>query len=125
MAAKKRGPVASPDITESADVVDAPVEIIDVSAPEEPVADAPEAQVTQSIYASAGEHLTCPNGHVIGTFNQDIASEDPMRAADIDWSGRNSSKPGHVVAPCAECGEHYLRVKDSGGTQAHIGEAWR
>jgi hypothetical protein len=67
------------------------------------------------LFAAKGEHVTCPNGHVVCTIARDLHVEDQMNpAADfVDWV---QSEPA-VGTPtseirCETCGKWWITTFD-------------
>lgn len=73
--------------------------------------------------ATAGELLTCENGHVIAEVARDLMPFEMISPGDFThW--RMGKPTSDEVAPCM-CGALYINVKSFGGVYPHIGDEWR
>jgi hypothetical protein len=78
--------------------------------------------VARSVYAFAGETVTCENGHPICDFVETVYFGDFQRP-DQQFGNWRQSKPqvGQLPLPvCEKCGAAF-----TDGMRYHIGEVWR
>jgi len=80
--------------------------------------------MTDTLYAKAGEKVTCTNGHLIA-----IASDLPRHGVAtpslFDWKISNPPKPGQSFSSCVcpECGGRYMAFGPS--VALHFEDGWR
>ena len=85
------------------------------------------ARVERTLYASAGEIVTCLNGHEICTVAKDIFIFDLISASQFEnWRNQKAPVPHDTIEPCTTCGAPYISSKmPYGGMRLHIDGEWR
>jgi hypothetical protein len=89
--------------------------------------------MTRAPFAHKGEHVTCPNGHVVETFARDVYHHEILTA---DWFIDSKLEHGDEWGQCRICGEFCCfgePMKDSIGPlvvilkcmKMHIEGRWR
>jgi hypothetical protein len=62
------------------------------------------------LVARKGEPIVCPNGHVGGSLDRDLADGEAIGSRDISIEdGGNHTLAGHV---CLQCGERITEYRD-------------
>ena len=85
------------------------------------------ARVEQTLYASAGEIVTCLNGHEICELAKDIFVADLISVEQFkNWRHQPQPQPRYPITPCMSCGAPYVTSTTAyGGTRLHINGVWR
>jgi hypothetical protein len=85
------------------------------------------ARVEPTLYASAGEIVTCLNGHEICEIAKDIFVAEMISVAQFkNWRHQPQPQPHDEITPCMSCGAPYVNSTTSyGGTRLHIDGKWR
>jgi len=79
-------------------------------------------EIDLPVYASAGETVTCENGHPICTFVSNVCVGAIFRASDLGHWRQEEPKVGQRPIPrCAACGARFALA----GNIFHIGDFWR
>ena len=75
----------------------------------------------------AGQPVSCPSGHVVGRFCNDIAENEPIDAADfrLDFGEKGVEVPeeGATGYTCARCKRKVTRY-DAGVFKIHTAGRW-
>lgn len=85
------------------------------------------ARVEPTLYASAGEVVTCTNGHEICEIAKSIFVADLISVNQfINWRHQPQPQPRDPITPCMTCGAPYIQ-SDSGmaAMRLHINGEWR
>lgn len=84
------------------------------------------APQSDSIYARAGEQVTCENGHVICEVKRDIEKGASQQGNELHRWRDPEPQPGTLTADikCCRCGAPWAGGV-WGALQLHIGGAWR
>ena len=84
-----------------------------------------EAEPT--LYAKAGEIVTCLGGHEICELAKDIFVADPIQTSQFtNWRNQKPPEPNDPIEPCKTCGEPFVKsAMPYGGTRLHINGEWR
>jgi len=85
------------------------------------------ARVERTLYASAGEIVTCLNGHEICELAKDIFVADLISVSQFkNWRHQPQPQPHDPITPCMVCRAPYVNSTTAyGGTQLHIDGEWR
>jgi hypothetical protein len=85
------------------------------------------ARVERTLYASAGELVTCLNGHEICELAKDIFVADLISVNQFkNWRHQPQPQPRDPITPCMSCGAPYVTSTTAyGGTKLHIDGEWR
>lgn len=78
--------------------------------------------VSKKIYASAGETITCENGHPICDFRETVYAGDMQNPTEQFWNWRQTKpKLGVIQLPrCEVCNGMWTM-----GVIYHVGDSWR
>ena len=85
------------------------------------------ARAEQTLYASAGEIVTCLNGHEICELAKDIFVADLISVEQFkNWRHQPEPQPRDPITPCMSCGAPYVTSASVyAGTRLHINGVWR
>lgn len=76
-----------------------------------------------TIFAKAGEWVTCESGHRICQIARDLELGELQLANDFTNWQQDEPAPGAMIAQCAVCGGDWYRGVT--GLEMHIGGKWR
>jgi hypothetical protein len=78
-----------------------------------------------ALIAAKGTQMTCENGHLIGTLNQDVHDGDELLSEQFDWHIPGHPKDGDGIEhSCPTCGRPYIQSAGIKGVAIHTPAGW-